>query len=953
MIKRPITFLVLILHMLGIISCKEQPQSLDFELQDEKLIIGSKDKAYVFEPAFTVLYAKEDPKLAMRPAGIENVSYNIPTWLASDEGAANLKEVERDDSQAGDGFDDRILEGKAQQRTPVIQNAAQNIILKPNKVTQRGDSVIWEFPEHELFALHAVVITGSSSYPRLQFQLEPKKKGYFSVGYSGAPAYALEEADEIWQPLLWQEKRFPDQAYMTLAFRSPVPTAMVNDGENTIGVMADPEEFPFDPLPTQKNSRFGIMIRSGEGKAQPQLFAPVLGEIDSELETGESYRFTSYLIVEPQPITYAYEKIARSFFDFGNYRKNAISSLNHTFQNIVNYSMSDYAWFVDSLKGYAYSTDVPGAVKNVSSLHPLELSIVTDDKEIFEERAYPMMEYMLSREKFLFSLDPEQKIQSPSRNMHGPIAPVSELVSLYNIFDPKNNFLTELAEDEYKSFKIRNLSVRERGETWYNALYMFRATGEEEYLERAKSGADKYIEERVNRHQTKFNDPFAGGFFFWTAFTNRWIELLQLYEITREEKYLKAAQDGARHYTMFTWMSPRIPDSTITVNKGGKAPLYWYLKAKGHEQMYYPEEEVPAWRLSEMGLTPESSGTSTGHRAIFMANYAPWMLRLGYYAEDEFLMDVAKAAVIGRYRNFPGYHINTARTTAYEKETYPLHEHKALSVNSFHYNHIMPMASMLLDYLVTDVFVRSDAAINFPAEYIEGYAYLQNKFYGHEKGNFYDVKNVQLWMPDSLLRIDHVELNYIAARRGDNLFLAFMNQSNETVKANVKINPDLVQFQEENLETRVWKENGDPVAQTISGLNLQDLEVAPEGITAVQISGIKTRTTFQDQLLAVPESNLSDYTELNFGDARAMLLQLGEYGQRAYIYLRKDDSAFESVSLEYVDSQGNRKVIKDGDFPYEFSVSLGRTQESLQFSLSGITTGDEHRKSDSHQIGQK
>jgi len=59
-------------------------------------------------------------------------------------------------------------------------------------------------------------------------------------------------------------------------------------------------------------------------------------------------------------------------------------------------------------------------------------------------------------------------------------------------------------------------------------------------------------------------------------------------------------------------------------------------------------------------------------------------------------------AVIGRYRSFPGYHINTERTTAYENVDFPFHKHMDQSVNSFHYNHILPMASMLLDYLVSD-----------------------------------------------------------------------------------------------------------------------------------------------------------------------------------------------------------------------------------------------------------
>lgn len=136
-----------------------------------------------------------------------------------------------------------------------------------------------------------------------------------------------------------------------------------------------------------------------------------------------------------------------------------------------------------------------------------------------------------------------------------------------------------------------------------------------------------------------------------------------------------------------------IPNDSALVNKGNMAPLYWYLKNKGHIPMSVQEEIVPAWQLSEIGLTPESAGTCSGHHAIFMANYAPWMLRIGFLKNDDFLKNTAKAAVIGRYANFPGYHINTARTTAYEKEDYPLRPFKELSVNSFHFNHIWPHMS--------------------------------------------------------------------------------------------------------------------------------------------------------------------------------------------------------------------------------------------------------------------
>lgn len=60
-----------------------------------------------------------------------------------------------------------------------------------------------------------------------------------------------------------------------------------------------------------------------------------------------------------------------------------------------------------------------------------------------------------------------------------------------------------------------------------------------------------------------------------------------------------------------------------------------------------------------------------------------------------------------------------------------------LGANSFHYNHIMPHISLLYDFLVTQALYRSGGKVDFPGEFIEGYAYLQSKFYGHLPGTIY------------------------------------------------------------------------------------------------------------------------------------------------------------------------------------------------------------------------
>ncbi|MFO1447210.1 MAG: hypothetical protein U1F61_03445 [Opitutaceae bacterium] len=76
---------------------------------------------------------------------------------------------------------------------------------------------------------------------------------------------------------------------------------------------------------------------------------------------------------------------------------------------MLQFGLSPYAKFNSDLRGFAYDTDVPGAVKNVSALHPLSLAIVTDNREIFTKLARPLAEFFVSRERFLFCTDPRDQ----------------------------------------------------------------------------------------------------------------------------------------------------------------------------------------------------------------------------------------------------------------------------------------------------------------------------------------------------------------------------------------------------------------------------------------------------------------------------------------------------------------------------------------------------------------
>jgi hypothetical protein len=904
------------------------------EKQKISIIHKRSGKQFEFVPRFRILFRTDDPLMAFRPANIANVPYNVVTWLSlPEQETSRLSDQEWDKTQQGDGFDARILAAGSTNRTAELFLAGHPTDLVPIKTELTDSALVFYYLPEDSSRFRAWLTLREDGYPELTYEFVPAREGYYSIGFTGAPSFEIKNIQEIWQPMIWQEKRFPDKSYLTLAFQCPLPATLVGAADHTFGVVADPSEYPFDPLPLAENSRFGVALRNEEGKAQPMLFAPAMGGFGSAMKTGAPFRFRMQLFLDDSDLLTAYKKLAGEVYHFADYRSNGPHQLNRTLDNMIGYGMSHWSYFIDSLKGCAYSTDVPGAVKNVSSLNPLEIALITDSRDIYEKRAYPIMEYLLSREKFLFSLDKEQKIQNPSRKLDGPSAPVSELAALYSVTNGTSKALLTIAEKEFQGERVRNLDKTEKGNRWQNALALYQSTGDTSFLNLAVDGARLYIQNRMDQPSDNFEDPDA-ELFFWTGFVPDYIGLFQLWEETGDGKFLEAAHRSALRYAQFVWFSPAIPDREVLVNKGGEAPHYWYLKSKGHPPMKAPEESVPAWRLSEIGLTPESSGTCSGHRAIFMANHAPWMYRIGYHTNDKFLVDIARSAVVGRYSNFPGYHINTARSTVYEKPDYPLQPYKQLSVNSFHFNHVWPHASILMDYMVTDVFARSKGEISFPSGFIEGYAYLQSKFYGHKPGTFYG-KKVWLWMPMHMMNLSSEEINYLSARSEKGLHIAFTNQTRETQRFTFRLNNSII-GNRTALKAQIRMNNGRPRKITLeNGVTI--LEIAPEGIIAIDLEEIDIQPVFQHLVLGERDKSTTGlhYQELEFGKARAMILNMGRNLKTAYIYLKEDDESFREVRLNYSINGGPVHEIPDKHYPYEFTVAL-EDDSVIGFTITGI-----------------
>ncbi|MFM1902983.1 MAG: hypothetical protein RLZZ440_883 [Planctomycetota bacterium] len=919
------------------------------ELHDDRCVeVTAADGATaVFAPRFVVLRSETDPKLQIRGGSPGGVDYNLTTWGKDERPPADP------DLHVPDGSDPSLDRAFGADRTADLFRACPAAWIEAEAavpIDTRTRGVRWQFQPTASFTFEAeVTLPTDETPPVLSFTFTPRQQGWYSIGYVGAPTATLEEADEIWQPLIWNEKRLPDQSYLTQAFRCPLPTALVTRSGVTTGVVADPGEFPFMPLPTfRQNNPFGVAVRTPGGEAQAMLFAPVLGGAGSRMSAGEPFRFAVRLAVVAGAADAAFEQLARTLYGFSDRRANGPASLNTTLDNMIEYGMSEWSRFDADLRGCGYSTDVPGAVKNVSSLHPLGVALVTDDPAVFTDRALPMIEYMLSREKFLFTTSPEIQIQNPSWLLGGPCCPLSELAALASISGGRSAPLLDLAKREYGRDRIFNLTATTRGDRWQNSLALYRATGDEHWRHRAIEQADAYLARRAGRPQADFDDPDAEGMFFWPSWVPQWVELYELYDTTRERRFLDAAVAAARDYAMFTWMCPAVPDGRVAVDQGGMAPRY--REGDRYDDIPVTPGMVEAWRLSEMGLTPEGSGTCKGHRGILNAHHAPFMLRIAADADQPLLRDIARNALIGRYQNFPGYHINTDRSLVFAAADFPLRPQRQLNATtSIHYNHIWPHIALVIDYLVSDVYDRSGGQIDFPSEYAEGYAYLQSRIYGAAPGRFYGDHDAWLWMPRGLLQIEGTtELNWIAARGDHRLYLAFTNQTDRPQRSRVQIDPERVDLAGSRL-ARVWRDN-EPAA----GIALENggfnLEVGPHGLTALAIDQAGIETVFQHRFAAEGKPWAVGHAAVDFGGLEAYALDFGLDNTSAYVFLKATDRVLREVSLHWRERGGSEwHTMIDPAYPFEFRIPLEPASEGIDFFVSATrVNGDQDRSETGH-----
>lgn len=811
------------------------------------------------------------------------------------------------------------------------QAPGQRFILTPAAFAVNGQGISWSFAEQGDFSFAATLDLSDGLDPQLVWTITPKNQKYFSAGFIGAPSSAA--PDEFYAPGIWSGQRFMDRRYLVDESRCALPLGMIRNGTVVSGVFAGAPEIPLR-VARAANSLFAVGGRSPEGRVQPSIHAPIYGGVNSLRNT--PHTFSARLMVRSGEQFSAFRQVAVDYFGFRDYRQNLPGgSLNTALDNlcayILNRSGTNYVYWDANAKANEYVNDKPGYARFQSAVYPLALALVRDSADLFGQRAMPGVEYFASRNRSLFKItgyDPEYPMGGPMSEGY-----IGEWITLSGLSGRRSPALEILGRESMGTpleSRINHRQVYDRAtalslaKNWLRSLVTYyRVTGENKYLEDAVSIADQYVSGRLRQPPRDFRDTQSS---FWTEIGPMWEAFFELYDLTGAERYRDAAVRALQEHISRYNFAPAVPSDSTTITVDGQP---W-----------------PAWQLLEVGLISEAASTTAardsnnfiyGHRAIFMPYAAASMARASRHTGDDFYAAFGKANIIGRYLNYPGYTVRDSYKPALAAANYPLRLY-ASYLNSAHMNHPLPMACMIVDYLVADAERRSGGRIWFPSYFSDTGAYFKTRVYGREPGRFFGDSDVYLWLPEGLMQFTGPgaeQVNHIAAHGNNRLYAALSNQSGDDVSVTLQLSPQRVNWTE-GAAVRVWVNGIAQTSRTLGAGNLA-ITVPGHGAVALAIDGATPILELPGRETAAAGAlgpGSYDSGTAPFGRVVGMLYSLIPGQLQAYVYSDAAPPGVTSATLHYRIDDGAWQTSVKGAYPFEFSLPLQPGVQSFRYHIS-------------------
>lgn len=728
----------------------------------------------------------------------------------------------------------------------VEQKAARSIEVR--YITKNGSVIdgIWTVPENG----HHVTVDLSCT---------AAEDGMYSMALTALQPVPESMAGNVLMPPMFQFRRVPESPVLMPSAMMQQPLSMVECQSAPSGVLSsfisgDDSMFRGE-WGSVDCSPIGFTLRNHTNSVQPCAFSPVLGMEDSMLAAGQTVSRRFVIGVSPSNWTEELGYISDKVYKVRDYRRQEETSLTDAVFNIWDLmSDAEYGGWDDSLKGFYDIEGDPGTAPTVVHSAPLAIigvAAVSADEDFYMKRALPTIEYTLSRSGYRWATDLvpsgyNKTLETLKLNPFKSQFNTSYYEGLNSMLGGLNPWLKEIAlpDGEVRQTKGYSTPVV----SWVQFLSAYRMTGDGKWLDLALETAERY----VNLHiYTKSDQPSGDMAFYNSQMYPAWWNLVDLYEITGERKWLDAARYGAASTIAGIRSYPAVPEDLQTIHPGGQfegnTTMWWKGKEKyrlGYPRVAgdSPEKQVPGWKVSPVGLGFEQPGTyflrqkGKKVRPVFMSSWAPHLLRLYAHSGEEIYQTYARNAVIGRFANYPGYYA-TGYTDITMSADFP---YKGPDVSSIYYHHIPPHLAFTWDYLVSGIIERAKGHVSFPYSLQEGFVWFSNRIYGAGKGRVFPDRNVRLWMKRGLIETDRPEVNYLTAVSDRNFWILLSNESDGETTVNLRL-ADMASMLLPGCAASLYTETGK--SSKITGTEDRIAVTIPaKGFRAVSLPVPKTKT---------------------------------------------------------------------------------------------------------------
>ncbi len=681
-------------------------------------------------------------------------------------------------------------------------------------------------------------------------QLTAKAAGYYSIAtptlatypqdgftWAGIPGYYQSNAvekDFIRSAVYMQG--IPDKP-LIMRERAASTLSPFMEGKNgvTLAVTADPgmARDPWaDTAKTQSVWRLGLSLMNRKGELTPTLYHPVLGEEGSFLQKGQTVSFSFRYTIQDADWYTVYKHAVNDIYRFPAFLrlKSTKRSLTNRILAMHRYVTNDSTslWRTEAFNGMsigaqAYLGGVYGsekdAMKNSDYGAMWMLAAIMNDPVLKETRLPFARNFKLQQQTtapgFFHGAAAGQYYLSKSKRFTEEWGPYVEPIgtTYYVLMDAGNILLfnpgdtamkreVQIAADRLLNWMDSKgqwqvaydhatqapmfLETEDLRPTFYGLLIAYKILKQPRYLAAAKKGADWYIQHAVDQGRflgvcgdTRFAPDFA------TAQSVQ--ALLELFDVTGDEKYRAAAVKTAKMYTTSVYTHP-IPTNTVK-------------SVNGVDRM--------DWEISQAGLSFEHGGTfgSANHRGpILLASHAGMFVRMFTLTKDSLFLHMARAAALGRdaFVDEPtgvaSYYWDVMNKGA---GPYP--------------HHAWWQIGWITDYLLAEAEMRSGGKVVFPRGFITPKV-GPHQSYGFAPGRVNGVP-ANLMLRQGLLQCDNPYLDYYCALStdGKKLFLILLNNSGNALQTALRIDYARI-----------------PVTP-VDAKNIVPVKIAPYGIRIVKI----------------------------------------------------------------------------------------------------------------------